>query len=85
MNAKYLLNGLRGQVNDGCTLHVADSFQGGVIRLVYRVRPDGIITGWQVEGPGLDFPATFPGEEQARAFIRGRWGIDPRTKRWGEP
>ena len=85
MHSEYLLEALHRQTATGEAVSVADSFMGGAIRLVYRHRPDGIITRWRVEGPGLPVPAEFKTETEARKFIRGRWGIDSHTKQWGEP
>lgn len=85
MTSKYLLESLHRQTATGEAVGVAESYRGGAIRLVYRHRPDGIITRWRVEGPGLPAPAEFRTEAEARRFIRCRWGIDPHTKQWGEP
>lgn len=84
MSSKYLLESLHRQTATGLTVGVEDSFLNGTVRLVYRARPDGVITSWQVEGD-LPAPAVFKTKEQAQAFIRGRWGIYPHTKKWGEP
>lgn len=85
MSSKYLLESLHRQTATGLTVGVEDSFLHNTVRLVYHARPDGVITSWQVEGPDLPAPAVFKTEAQARAFIRGRWGIYPHTKKWGEP
>lgn len=75
MSSNYLLESLHRQTATGLTVGVEDSFLHNTVRLVYRTRPDGVITSWQVEGPDLSAPAVFKTKEQAQAFIRGRWGI----------
>lgn len=82
MKSSYLLQALHRQTAAGASVGVADSFRGETIRLVYQTRPDGVISGWQVESAELPTPATFKTEYQARAFIRNRWMIDPCTRRY---
>lgn len=85
MSAKTLLANLHSQTAGGLPVHVEDSFLGGTVRLVYRYQPCGQIVNWQVEGPGMSFPLKFKTEQEAREYIRRRWNLEPRTKRWGEP
>lgn len=88
MSSKYLLEALHRQTATGEAMSVADSFLNGTVRLVYRHRPDGLITRWRVEGPGLPVPAEFKTEAEARRFIRGRWDIyshpQQRNELWGD-
>ena len=81
--SKYRLNELHNLTAAGYVVRVVDSFQNGAIRLAYRKRPDGLIAGWQVEGPRLSCPELFKTEEQARDFIGERWNINPHTKPYG--
>lgn len=85
MHSENLLNTLHSMTLNGQSLAVADTLKGGAIRLSYRHRPDGIITKWYVEGPGVCPAKGFQTEAEAREFIKCRWNIEPRTKQWGEP
>ena len=85
MKSYDLLQHLRSQTMDGYQVTVAESLKNDTIRLTYRTRPDGRIVGWQVEGPGLDFPLSFKDEQKARDYIRCRWSINPHVKQYGEP
>ena len=85
MSSKYMLEQLHRHTRDGYQVTVAESLMNDTIRLTYQARPGGIIVGWYVEGPGMSFPLKFKSEQEARDYIRRRWNLEPRTKRWGEP
>lgn len=46
MSSNYLLESLHRQTATGLTVGVEDSFLHNTVRLVYRTRPDGVITSW---------------------------------------
>lgn len=74
---------LHANAQPGVTVTVVDTYRGGAVRLVSRVKSGGQVIGWQVEadtGTCADI-SRFDTEKAARQFISGHFGIDARAPR----